>query len=144
HAGFAGGLRCIRKGVPPWVHFFASLMVAAGTLLSSFWILSANSWMQTPVGYIVVNGRFEPLDWMRIIFNPSFPYRLVHTTMAFFITTAFVVIGVAGWHIRRGKHLEESLTMQKMGIGLMAVLVPMQVYIGDRHGLNTLEYQPVK
>jgi len=143
-AGFLGVLLFGRKRVPPWVHFFAGLMVAAGTLLSTFWILSANSWMQTPVGYIVVNGRFEPLDWMRIVFNPSFPYRLVHTTMAFFITTAFVVIGVAGWHIRRGKHLEESLTMQKMGIGLMAVLVPMQVYIGDRHGLNTLEYQPVK
>ena len=143
-AGFLGVLLFGRKRVPPWVHFFAGLMVAAGTLLSTFWILSANSWMQTPAGYIVINGRFDPLDWVDIIFNPSFPYRLLHTTTAFFITTAFVVIGVAGWHIVRRRHLEESLTMQKMGLGLMALLVPLQVFIGDQHGLNTLEYQPVK
>ncbi len=143
-AGFLGVLLFGRKRVPPWVHFLAGVMVALGTLISTFWILAANSWMQTPAGYAIVDGRFEPMDWIAIIFNPSFPYRLLHTVMAFFITTAFVVIGVAGWHIRRGSHLEESLTMQKMGLGLMAILVPLQVYIGDRHGLNTLEHQPVK
>jgi len=110
-------------------------MVALGTLLSTFWILSANSWMQTPVGHAIVDGRFVPDDWYRIVFNPSFPYRLVHTTIAFFITTAFVVIGVAAYHLRRERHVEESLVMQKMGIGLLAVLVPLQVVVGDLHGI---------
>src|SRR6185312_6306323 len=104
-AGFLGVLLFGRKRVPPWVHFLAGVMVSLGTLISTFWILAANSWMQTPVGYAIVDGRFEPLDWLAIIFSPSFPYRLMHTVMAFFITTAFVVIGVAGWHIRRGSHL---------------------------------------
>ena len=143
-AGFLGVLLFGRKLVPPWVHFFAAVMVALGTLLSTFWILSANSWMQTPVGHAIVDGRFVPEDWFQIIFNPSFPYRLAHTTVAFFITTAFVVIGVAAYHIRRERHLEESTIMQKMGLGLMAVLVPLQVVIGDLHGINTLEHQPAK
>jgi cytochrome d ubiquinol oxidase subunit I len=143
-AAFLGVLLFGRERVPPWVHFFAALMVAAGTLLSTFWILSANSWMQTPTGHAIVDGRFVPRDWLQIVFNPSFPYRLVHTTMAFFITTAFVVIGVAAFHLRRGRHAEESLTMQKMGLGLLAVLVPLQVVVGDLHGLNTFEHQPAK
>jgi len=143
-AGFLGVLLFGRERVPPWAHFFAGVMVAAGTLLSTFWILSANSWMQTPTGQTVVDGRFVPQDWLQIVFNPSFPYRLVHTTMAFFITTAFVVIGVAAYHLRRGRHVEECLTMQKMGLGLLALLVPLQVLVGDLHGLNTLEHQPAK
>ena len=143
-AGFLGVLLFGRKRVPAWVHFFSAVMVAAGTLVSTFWILSANSWMQTPAGHAIVDGRFVPQDWMQIVFNPSFPYRLVHTTMAFFITTAFVVIGVAAYYLRRDRHVEESLTMQKMGLGLLAIAVPLQVLIGDLHGLNTLEHQPVK
>ncbi len=143
-AGFLGVLLFGRKRVPPWVHFFAAVMVAVGTLLSTFWILAANSWMQTPVGHAIVDGRFVPQDWLQIIFNPSFPYRLVHTTMAFFITTAFVVIGVAAYHLRRDRHVEESVTMQKMGFGLLAILVPLQIVIGDLHGLNTLAHQPAK
>ena len=143
-AGFLGVLLFGREKVPAWVHFFAGVMVSAGTLLSTFWILSANSWMQTPTGYAIVDGRFVAHDWLKIVFNPSFPYRLVHTTVAFFITTAFVVIGVGAWHLRRGRHVEESVTMQKMGFGLLAILVPLQVFIGDQHGLNTLEYQPAK
>ncbi len=143
-AAFLGVLLFGRERVPPGVHFFAALMVAAGTLLSTFWILSANSWMQTPAGHAIVEGRFVPRDWLQIVFNPSFPYRLVHTTMAFFITTAFVVIGVAAWRLRRGRHEEESLVMQKMGLGLLAVLVPLQVVVGDLHGLNTFEHQPAK
>jgi cytochrome d ubiquinol oxidase subunit I len=143
-AGFLGVLLFGRSRVPHWVHFFAAVMVAAGTLLSTFWILSANSWMQTPAGYSVVDGRFVPQDWLQVVFNPSFPYRLVHTTMAFFITTALVVIGVAAYYVRRGRHIEESVVMQKMGLGLLGVLVPLQIVIGDLHGLNTLEYQPVK
>jgi cytochrome d ubiquinol oxidase subunit I len=81
---------------------------------------------------------------LQIVFTPSFPYRLTHTTIAFFITTAFVVIGVAAYYLRRGRHVEESLTMQKMGFGLLAILVPLQILIGDLHGLNSLEHQPAK
>jgi cytochrome d ubiquinol oxidase subunit I len=143
-AGFLGVLLFGRERVPHWVHFFAGVMVAAGTLLSTFWILSANSWMQTPAGYAVVDGRFVPQDWLQVVFNPSFPYRLVHTTMAFFITTALVVIGVAAYHVLRARHVEESLVMQKMGLGLLGVLVPLQIVVGDLHGLNTLEHQPAK
>lgn len=124
--------------------FFAGVMVAAGTLLSTFWILAANSWMQTPVGHVIVDGRFVPQDWLQIVFSPSLPYRLVHTTMAFFITTAFVVVGVAAYHLRRDRHVDESVTMQKMGFGLLAILVPLQIVIGDLHGLNTLQHQPAK
>src|SRR3954468_1099278 len=143
-ACFLGVLLFGRDRVPHWVHFLAAVMVAAGTLLSTFWILSANSWMQTPAGHAIVDGRFVPQDWLQVVFNPSFPYRLVHTTMAFFITTALVVIGVAAYHLRRARHVEESLVMQKMGLGLLAVLVPLQILVGDLHGLNTLEHQPAK
>ncbi len=143
-AGFLGVLLFGREKVPHWVHFFAAVMVAAGTLLSTFWILSANSWMQTPAGYAMQDGRFVPQDWLQVVFNPSFPYRLVHTTMAFFITTALVVIGVAAYHLLRDRHVEESVVMQKMGLGLLALLVPLQILVGDLHGLNTLEHQPAK
>ncbi len=143
-AGFLGVLLFGRKRVPPAVHFFSAIMVAVGTLISTFWILSANSWMHTPVGHAIVDGRFVPEDWMQIVFNPSFPYRLVHTTVAFYITTAFIVIGVAAYYLRRGRHVEESLTMQKMGLGLLALLLPLQIVVGDLHGLNTLEHQPAK
>ncbi|MEP7207592.1 MAG: cytochrome ubiquinol oxidase subunit I [Casimicrobiaceae bacterium] len=143
-AGFLGVLLFGRKRVPPWMHLFAAIMVAAGTLFSTFWILAVNSWMQTPAGHVIEAGRFLPDNWWQVIFNPSFPYRLGHTTVAFFITTAFVVAGVAAYYIRRGRFLEESVTMQKMGFGLLAILVPLQIVIGDLHGLNTLEHQPVK
>lgn len=143
-AGFLGVLLFGRNRVPPFAHLFAAVMVALGTLFSTFWILAANSWMQTPAGHVIVDGRFLPQDWVQVIFSPSFPYRLAHTAMAFFITTALVVAGVAGYYLRQGRFIEESLTMQKMGFGLLAVLVPLQVIIGDFHGLNTLEHQPAK
>jgi cytochrome d ubiquinol oxidase subunit I len=130
--------------VPPWIHFFAAVMVALGTLFSTFWILAVNSWMHTPSGYTIVDGRFFPSDWTSVIFNPSFPYRLAHTAMAFFITTAFVVAGVAAYHLRAGRFPEDDTVMLKMAFGLLVLLVPLQVVIGDLHGLNTLEYQPVK
>ena len=95
-SAFLGVLLFGRKLVPQWAHFFAALMVAFGTLLSSFWILSANSWMQTPVGYELIDGRFFPKDWFQIVFNPSFPYRLTHTIVAFYVTTAFVVAAPGG------------------------------------------------
>jgi cytochrome d ubiquinol oxidase subunit I len=143
-AGFLGVLLFGRHLVPRWAHFLAALLVAFGTLLSSFWILSANSWMQTPAGYEIVDGRFYPKDWLQVIFNPSFPYRLAHTVVAFYITTGFVVLGVGAYLIRRGRFVEEGRTMLSMTLWLLTVLVPLQIIIGDQHGLNTLEYQPAK
>jgi cytochrome d ubiquinol oxidase subunit I len=119
-------------------------MVAFGTLLSSFWILSTNSWMQTPVGYELIDGRFFPKDWWQIVFNPSFPYRLAHTVVAFYITTGFVVTGVAAYLIRGRRFVEEGRVMLSMTLWLLSFLVPLQIYIGDQHGLNTLQYQPAK
>jgi cytochrome d ubiquinol oxidase subunit I len=104
-AGFLGILLFGRKRVPPLAHFFAAVMVAAGTLFSSFWILAANSWMQTPVGHEVVDGRYVPADWLAIIFNPSFPYRLTHTVTAFYLTTAFTVIAAREWYNTNGIHV---------------------------------------
>ena len=143
-ASFLGILLFGRKLVPRWAHFFAAIMVAFGTLLSSFWILAANSWMQTPQGYKFVAGRFEPVNWFAIIFTPSFPYRLAHNDTAFFITTGFVVLGVGAYLLRRGKSTEEARVMVKMALNLLIVLVPLQMVLGDLHGRNTLEYQPAK
>src|ERR1700681_3625198 len=113
-ASFLGVLLFGRRLVPRWLHFFAAIMVAAGTLFSSFWILSTNSWMQTPAGYELVDGRFFPKDWLQVIFNPSFPFRLGHTVVGFFITTGFVVLGVGAYYLRRGKFAEEGRTMVSM------------------------------
>jgi cytochrome d ubiquinol oxidase subunit I len=143
-ASFLGVLLFGRSLVPRWAHFFAALMVATGTLMSSFWILSANSWMQTPAGYKIVDGRFFPTDWMAIIFNPSFPYRLAHNVTAFYITTGFVVLGVGAYLFRRGKSAEEGRLMVRMALNLLIVLVPLQIVLGDMHGLNTRQYQPTK
>jgi len=143
-AGFLGVLLFGRKLVPPWAHFVAALMVAFGTLVSSFWILSANSWMQTPAGYTVVDGRFYPADWFQAVFNPSFPYRLVHTVLAFYISSALVVIGVGAYTVRRGRFAEEGRVMVTTALSLLTVLVPLQLIAGDQHGLNTLQYQPAK
>src|SRR5262249_36596719 len=143
-ASFLGILLFGRNLVPPWAHFFAALMVAVGTLFSSFWILATNSWMQTPAGYEIVDGRFYPVDWMAVVFNPSFPYRLAHTVNAFVVTTGFVVVGVAAHYLRRGRAVAESRTMLSMTLRLLLVLVPLQIIIGDLHGLNTFEHQPAK
>ena len=143
-AGFLGVLLFGRERVPAWMHFAAAVMVAAGTLFSTFWILVVNSWMQTPTGHSMVAGRFFPEDWIAVIFNPSFPYRFAHTVTAFYITTAFVVAGVAAYHLRAGRFREEGTTMLKMAFGLLTILVPLQIELGDLHGLNTREHQPVK
>jgi len=119
-------------------------MVAMGTIFSSFWILAANSWMQTPAGYEVIDGRYVPADWMAVIFNPSFPYRLVHTVVAFYLTTAFAVLGVTAWHIKHRVHLHEAQRALKMTVIFIAIVVPLQVVVGDLHGVNTLHHQPVK
>ena len=143
-AAFLGVLLFGRKLVPQWVHFASAIIVALGTLLSSFWIIAANSWMQTPAGFEVVDGRFVPIDWIQAIFNPSFPFRLAHTVVAVYLTTAFTVVGVAAWYLRRGRHVEESRVMITMGVLLATVLLPLQIVIGDLHGVNTLEHQPQK
>lgn len=100
--------------------------------------------MQTPAGHTIVDGRLRADDWFQVIFSPSFPYRLVHTSVAFFITTALVVAGVAAYHLRAGRFREEATTMLKMAFGLLALLVPLQILIGDMHGINTRDYQPAK
>ena len=143
-SGFLGILLFGRKLVPPWAHFFAALMVALGTLFSSFWILAFNSWMQTPQGHALTDGRFLPESWLAIIFNPSFPYRLLHTVTGFYLTTAFAVLGVTAWHLKRGQHVAESRLVLSMTVTFVAIFVPIQVVLGDLHGLNTLEHQPVK
>jgi len=143
-ASFLGVLLFGRSLVPRWMHFFAALMVDSGTLLSSFWILAANSWMQTPAGYEMIDGRFFPKDWSQIIFNPSFPFRLAHTVVGFYVTTAFVVVGVAAWLLRNGRAVTEARAMLSTTLWLLLALVPLQVLLGDLHGLNTREYQPAK
>ncbi len=143
-AAFLGVLLFGRKLVPPWAHFLAALMVALGTLFSSFWILAANSWMQTPAGYEIVDGRFFPKDWLAVVFSPSFPYRLGHTVVGFFVTTGFVVVGVAAWLIRKRRSVDEARVMLSMTFWLLTALVPLQIFLGDPHGLNTLEHQPAK
>ena len=143
-AGFLGVLLFGRKRVPPWAYFASALLVAMGTLFSSFWILAANSWMQTPAGYEIVNGQFLPKDWLAIIFNPSFPYRLAHVVVGFFVTTGFVVLGVGAYLVRREPAAQEGRKMLSMTLWLLTVLVPLQMVIGDLHGLNTRKYQPAK
>jgi cytochrome d ubiquinol oxidase subunit I len=143
-ATFLGVLLFGRKLVPRGVHFFAALMVAAGTLFSTFWILSVNSWMQTPAGFTLTNGRFSPANWMQIIFNPSFPYRYAHTVCGFYVTTGFVVLGVAAYLVRGKSFAAEGRTIMSITLWLLLVLVPAQIVLGDMQGENTLKYQPAK
>jgi len=130
--------------VPRWLHVFSGVMVAFGTTLSAFWILSANSWMQTPVGYTMTGGIAFPTDWWAIVFNPSFPYRLAHMLNASLLTGGFVGIAVGARYLLTGRHIEEARTMLRMAIALTAVLAPLQLIIGDLHAENTLKYQPTK
>jgi len=143
-AGFLGVLLFGRNLVPRWAHFASALLVAAGTLLSTFWILVTNSWMQTPAGYRLVDGIFYPTSWMQIIFSASFPYRFMHTVAAFYITTGFVVMGVAAYLLRARKSTEEAKRMLSVTMWLLTLLVPLQIFLGDLHGLNTLHTQPAK
>lgn len=126
------------------LHFLATCMVALGTLISTFWIISANSWMQTPAGYTLVDGVFEPASWWAIVFNPSFPYRLAHMVLAAFITTCFVIGGVSAAYLRRGVHVDAARRMLKAAVIFAAITVPTQIFVGDLHGLNAREHQPIK
>ena len=145
-AGFLGvmlfGMRKVGKGL----HFAATLMVAIGTAISAFWILSVNSWMQTPTGFVMSpDGRFLPgPSWWDIIFNPSFPYRLVHTVIAAYLTTAFIVGAVGAWHLLKDTANEHARKMFSMAMWMAALVAPVQIFVGDAHGLNTLEHQPAK
>jgi cytochrome d ubiquinol oxidase subunit I len=157
-AGFLGVMLFGRARVGPKLHFFATAMVALGTFMSAFWILSVNSWMQTPAGYGINEvGQFIVEDWFKVIFNPSFPYRLVHMMLAAYLTTAFVIGGVAAFHmLKERKRLlqpgaipspseqEATHVMFSMAMWLAAVLIPLQLMAGDAHGLNTLAHQPAK
>jgi cytochrome d ubiquinol oxidase subunit I len=130
--------------VPRWLHVFSAIAVAFGTAVSAFWILSANSWMHTPAGHEMRDGIAYPLDWWAIVFNPSFLYRLAHMLNAAYLTAGFVVLAVGARHLLAGRHLEEARTMLRMAIGLLALLAPLQLLLGDLHGLNTLRHQPTK
>jgi cytochrome bd ubiquinol oxidase subunit I len=143
-AGFLGIMLFGWKRVGPRLHFFATVLVALGTLLSTFWILASNSWMQTPRGFQVVDGRVVPLDWLKIVFNPSFPFRLVHMSLAAFIVAATIVAGCAAWHLLHGRRGEGITKSFSMAVGMILVAAPIQMIAGDQHGLNTLEHQPAK
>jgi cytochrome bd ubiquinol oxidase subunit I len=127
------------------MHFIATCIVAIGTLISAFWILSANSWMQTPQGFAIgEDGRLNPTNWLEIIFNPSFPYRYFHMITAAYLSTAFVVGGVGAFYLWKKRHVVHAKIMLKMSVMIVALIAPLQVFIGDMHGLNTLKYQPAK
>jgi cytochrome bd ubiquinol oxidase subunit I len=144
-AGFLGVMLFGLERVGHRLHFFATLMVATGTLMSAFWILSANSWMQTPAGYAVnADGQFVAADWFKVIFNPSFPYRLVHMVLAAYLTTALVVGAVGAFHLLRDSHQAGPRVMFSMAMWMATLVAPIQILAGDQHGLNTLEHQPVK
>ena len=144
-AGFLGVMLFGEKRVGEGLHFLATLMVAAGTLISATWILAVNSWMQTPAGYSInAKGQFVPEDWFAIIFNPSFPYRFVHMVLAAYLTTAFVVGGIGAWHLLKDNKSPAARKMFSMAMWMAAIVAPLQIVAGDIHGLNTLEYQPAK
>src|SRR3979411_747714 len=144
-AGFLGVMLFGLERVGHRLHFFATLMVATGTLISAFWILSANSWMQTPAGYAInADGQFVAASWLQVIFNPSFPYRLVHMVLAAYLTTALVVGAVGAYHLLRDRHLAGPRVMFSMAMWMATLVAPIQILAGDQHGLNTLEHQPVK
>jgi cytochrome d ubiquinol oxidase subunit I len=144
-AGFLGVMLFGMNRVGRGLHFFATLMVALGTLMSAFWILSANSWMQTPAGHLVnAAGQFVPEDWWAVIFNPSFPYRFTHMVLAAYLATAFMVGGVAAYHLLRDSAHRDSRVMFSMAMWMATLVAPLQIVAGDLHGLNTALHQPMK
>lgn len=143
-AGFLGVMMFGRNKVSKGMHFFATCMVALGTNISMFWILSSNSWMQTPAGYEIINNQVVPTDWFAVVFNPSFIYRLVHMAIAVFMTTALFIGAVGAWHLLKGDQRPENKTMFSMAMWLLLAAIPLQFFAGDMHGLNTLKHQPMK
>lgn len=143
-AGFLGVMLFGWNRVGPGLHLFATAMVALGTLISASWILASNSWMQTPQGFEIIDGRAVPVDWLNVIFNPSFPYRLAHMSVAAFVATALFVVSSAAWHLLRGNDSRPVKKMFSMGLWMLFFVAPLQAFIGDLHGLNTLKHQPAK
>ena len=143
-ASFLGIMLFGWKKVGDGLHFFATCAVAVGTLISAFWILAANSWMHTPAGYEVRDGVFYAADWFKVVFNPSFPYRFTHMVTAAYLTTAFTVIGVGAWYLLRDRHREAARTMLAMGLLFALIFVPIQIFLGDQHGLEVRDHQPAK
>ncbi len=143
-AGFLGVMLFGWERVGRGLHFFSTIMVAIGTLISTFWILSSNSWMHTPQGHEIIDGRAVPVDWLAVIFNPSFPFRLAHMAIAAFLATAFFVGASGAWHLLRRHDSPESRTMLSMAMWMALIVAPIQAVVGDAHGLNTLEHQPAK
>jgi len=143
-AGFLGVMLFGMQRVGPGLHFMSTIMVALGTLLSATWILASNSWMQTPAGHEIIDGRAVPVDWLAVIFNPSFPYRLVHMVLAAFLVTALIVAASGAWHMLRGNATPAVRKMFSMALWMLLFTAPLQAVVGDFHGLNTLEHQPAK
>jgi cytochrome bd ubiquinol oxidase subunit I len=143
-ATFLGVMLFGRDRVPAWLHTLSSFMVAIGTSFSAFWILALNSWMQTPQGFEIIDGQLHATDWWAIIFNPSFPYRFTHMMIASGLTAAFLVAGISAFQLLRNPRFESARRMMRLGIFVAAVLIPVQIFVGDLHGLNTLEHQPAK
>lgn len=143
-ATFLGVMLFGMDRVSPKVHLVSTIMVAVGTSLSAFWILALNSWMQTPTGHVIADGQLIAGDWMAVIFNPSFPYRLTHMMIASGLTGSFVIAGLSAWRLLRAKDDAAALRGLRTGALVAAVLAPLQILVGDLHGLNTLEHQPAK
>ena len=143
-ATFLGVMLYGMNRVPAWIHIAATLLVAIGTTLSAFWILALNSWMQTPAGHVLDEGKIIAGDWWQVIFNPSFPYRLTHMLLASALTASFVVVGLSAWRLLRAGEDASARKTLRTGLVLAAVLAPLQIFVGDLHGLNTLEHQPAK
>jgi cytochrome bd ubiquinol oxidase subunit I len=143
-ATFVGIMLFGMRRVPNWMHTLATALVAGGTTLSAFWILALNSWMQTPSGYLLTDGIFHAADWAEILFNPSLPYRLTHMLIASGLTVSFLIAGLSSYRWLKGQRSGQVMTALRLGVGMAAVLAPVQIFVGDQHGLNTLEYQPQK
>jgi cytochrome d ubiquinol oxidase subunit I len=143
-ATFLGVMLFGAERVSRGTHFLATCVVALGTLISAFWILAASSWMHTPAGYSIRDGVYYPESWLEIVFNPSFPYRFVHMTLAAYLSTCFVVAGVAARYLLKGQYPQRAKLMLQLAVVFASVVVPLQVVVGDLHGLNTQEHQPAK
>ncbi|QWE12110.1 cytochrome ubiquinol oxidase subunit I [Polynucleobacter sp. AP-Titi-500A-B4] len=143
-ATFLGVMLFGSKRVSPRVHTIATFLVAFGTTLSAFWIIVLNSWMQTPQGFEMIDGQAHALDWFAIVFNPSMPYRLAHMMTAAFITVAFLLAGISAYRHLRGSKSLANRSVLKMAITTAAILMPIQIVLGDLHGLNTMQHQPAK
>jgi cytochrome d ubiquinol oxidase subunit I len=143
-AGFLGIMLFGHGRVSERVHLWATFLVAFGTTLSAFWILSLNSWMQTPAGHEIIDGQFHVRSWAEVIFNPSMPYRLAHMLLASGLTVCFLMVGVSAWQVLKGGRNPATPRVMRVGLTLGALLIPVQIAVGDLHGLNTLEHQPAK